>query len=589
MSSDKLKQFALKLREDLQLLAARVSHVEKIRAIARDGRDGAKGAAGESGAKGDRGETGDRGPQGLAGRDGRDGVAGPKGDSVTKVEVETGNVLSVWIGEIKTLAGRIIVQRGEKGEKGDKGDAGPQGPKGDPGKNGRDGVSVTNIELKNRDLFVWLDGVRKKAGQISFAPLGAGGGGVVTGRVQLPRNWRVINSTGDFALQNDDTITLEEGITYICGAPIETGKRFIVSKNVAVVSFNSAANSLWRYTGTGTMFTGVNVESFAIDKVNAIAPAGQLFDFSDSTPKKSLFVMNTCALTESVSGELVANKFGTFTDLLGIFIIFSSATGRVSLGINDGITLGGTTLGLFSIDKLSFLSFSPTCKMLDLGSVVVDTAFEIRDFNQIGLTAGCVGISSDLVGDSGNVGTGILATISDCEFIGPIVPLVNITTKDTRYQFTNNAPLQDSSIDVFTYSTLQVIVAVGAGNQGVFFPVDGAWSEVSSNRFTVSSDGIATYTGSRSTNLKVDSLASVAKVGGGSDEISARINVDTGSGFPAVPDVRTESSTQSPSPTSVNPKDFLTINPGDRIQLWVANLSGTNSIIVAPYAKLILN
>ena len=43
MSDEKLKRFALKLRDEVERLAAKVSHIEKVRAVARDGRDGAQG------------------------------------------------------------------------------------------------------------------------------------------------------------------------------------------------------------------------------------------------------------------------------------------------------------------------------------------------------------------------------------------------------------------------------------------------------------------------------------------------------------------------------------------------------------------
>lgn len=223
MADEKLKQFALKLRDEVQTLAARLSQVEKIRAVARDGRDGARGTPGEPGIKGDRGETGERGSQGLPGRDGRDGPAGPKGDSVTRAEVEPGNMLAVWIGEIKTLAGRIVAERGERGPAGP---TGPQGPKGEPGKDGKDGkdgARITKIELKGRELFIWLDGVKKKVGQIAFPSLGAGvsGGGGVR---QLPRdNARIgIFDYNDLATQSTPIAVLanvEKDITNDAAGP----------------------------------------------------------------------------------------------------------------------------------------------------------------------------------------------------------------------------------------------------------------------------------------------------------------------------------------------------------------------------------
>lgn len=60
---------------------------------------------------------------------------------------------------------------------------GKQGPRGPAGKPGKDGVSVTDVQLNNNELFVFLDGKKKKAGVIKisnlapFLPGNLGGGG----------------------------------------------------------------------------------------------------------------------------------------------------------------------------------------------------------------------------------------------------------------------------------------------------------------------------------------------------------------------------------------------------------------------------
>lgn len=61
------------------------------------------------------------------------------------------------------------------------GSPGEPGPPGPPGKDGKDGVSVTNVQLKNNELFVWLDGVKRAVGKIKIpaatAPFNPGNGG----------------------------------------------------------------------------------------------------------------------------------------------------------------------------------------------------------------------------------------------------------------------------------------------------------------------------------------------------------------------------------------------------------------------------
>ena len=60
----------------------------------------------------------------------------------------------------------------------------PRAKPGPPGKDGKDGVSVTDVQLKNNNLFVFLNGIRKNVGKIelpkqklAFTPGGGGGRG----------------------------------------------------------------------------------------------------------------------------------------------------------------------------------------------------------------------------------------------------------------------------------------------------------------------------------------------------------------------------------------------------------------------------
>lgn len=78
--------------------------------------------------------------------------------------------------DLETVVKRVKAQVKD----GAKGEPGPPGP---PGKDGKDGVSVTNVQLKNNELFVWLDGVKRAVGKIKipaasapFSPGNMGGG-----------------------------------------------------------------------------------------------------------------------------------------------------------------------------------------------------------------------------------------------------------------------------------------------------------------------------------------------------------------------------------------------------------------------------
>lgn len=76
------------------------------------------------------------------------------------------------------------------------GERGPPGPQGRPGKNG---VSVTDVQLNNNDLFVFLDGKKRKAGTVKVpvatAPFNPGnGGGGSTSRAATPTDTSRVGS-----------------------------------------------------------------------------------------------------------------------------------------------------------------------------------------------------------------------------------------------------------------------------------------------------------------------------------------------------------------------------------------------------------
>lgn len=300
MDDEKLKRVLVKLRDDVSGVAARLSQVEKIRAVARDGRDGAKGVQGDPGDRGQKGDPGRDGKdgQGLPGRDGRDGMPGPKGESITRVAVEPGNRLAVWIGQVKTLAGEIVAQRGEKGDKGDRGPKGDKGDKGDPGRDGKDGTTITKVELKGRELFVWLDGVRQKVGSLTLPAIGGmpdrGGGGnrhipfvAEFGTRSITQNTTPIAFTAaaDPTLSDNDDYIQIEGIFN----PLPDGASYGVVQQENSVVINRAGDytiELWATCGSSVNNTALAFK-FGVDGSIGLGRRPKLF-IRNSTEQHSL-------------------------------------------------------------------------------------------------------------------------------------------------------------------------------------------------------------------------------------------------------------------------------------------------------------
>lgn len=233
----------------------------------------------------------------------------------------------------------------------------------------------------------------------------------------------------DFPTQDATTITLEAGKIYMFTATFSTAKKFTVQDGAKLTSFNFFSPVL-TYTGTGSMFTGTDA-SFSIRECRISCPSAQVFNFTDTVGGVFYFLMYDMQILE-------ATKFGTFNNMLTVLIQGSSG-----LDIDDGISLSGANMNIFSISKLFIASTSATFEGIDFGTAIIST-IEVDDFIPAG-PAGSIGIKG--AASSGNVPTGNLATVAGCGFSSVTTPLSGIATNDIRWRFTRNAGVRDTIID----------------------------------------------------------------------------------------------------------------------------------------------
>lgn len=192
-----LKAFGL-MKKDVTALQASVAKLEKVHPIVKEGKPGRDGKDGESPSVEDivraviaqlpepekidtKAIVDDVVAKIPKPRDGRDAQQVNVSDVAAIVLAKIPTPKDGKDGrngpDLETVVKRVKaqVQDGKQGE---------QGPPGPPGKPGKDGVSVTDVQLNNNDLFVFLDGKKRKAGTIKvptptapFQPGNAGGGG----------------------------------------------------------------------------------------------------------------------------------------------------------------------------------------------------------------------------------------------------------------------------------------------------------------------------------------------------------------------------------------------------------------------------
>jgi len=166
--------------------------------------------------------------------------------------------------------------------------------------------------------------------------------------------------------------------------------------------------------------------------------------------------------------------------------------------------------------------------------------------------------------------------MTSVEFSVP-TPLSGVARDDIRWSFRSCKGILNSlriaEIDLTVTETVTIT------SSGVFVQINGTnWSEEIAESFTTTTGGEITYIGEIDRRIKVQIVASIEKVGGGSDQLEMRVGIDTGSGF-TTPS-RTRSITQNTTPTTVISQGSFTISEGDTIAAFVSNNDGTSNIDV---------
>lgn len=300
-----LKAFGL-MKEDVSALKESVAKLEKVHPIVKEGKPGRDGKDGESPSVEDivqaviaqlpepekidtKALVDDVVAQIPKPRDGRDAptvnVSDVAAIVLAKIEKPKDGKDGRNGPDLETVVKRVKaqVQDGKQGE---------PGPPGPPGKPGKDGVSVTDVQLNNNDLFVFLDGKKRKAGTIKvatptapFNPGNAGGGGSDRG----PSPTVGYTSQGTFVSGDLQAGALDtpQTITFGPGGTTDDGGAVIGADGVITINDNSFWSIKQRFRAGRTGASGVSEVFFwaeiSVDGGNNWAVIGNAVDIPLST------------------------------------------------------------------------------------------------------------------------------------------------------------------------------------------------------------------------------------------------------------------------------------------------------------------
>lgn len=367
-----------------------------------------------------------------------------------------------------------------------------------------------------------------------------------------------VNQESDFPTAVAGVITLVANTTYIISNNITTANRFVFSDNSSMVS-HSVRSPLLTYSGTATMFTGVNV-NVRVRELRVTCPLAKIFDFSDTVggTKVVSFETMSCVACATV---------GDIDDLFAF--IFESFT-CVDI-TTDGLVFTGANFSALEVKSATMFSLAAGFIGIDLGTAVSDS-IEI-DQNSFSAPSGGIGISG--AASSANLSAGGFGDIVDNRFMGGMTAeLSGITSDDLKWAFLGNQGIPDTRPDSLSSNTAGTSVVISSAGVGV--KIGGTWVNESSSHFTPDLSGKVTYNGVRDFHAPITATVSTDPASGSNKDFTICVAIN-GSIVPASGVDARASAADRIAVTVIWQHVF---QPGDFVELFLTNDTDTTNFDV---------
>jgi len=375
--------------------------------------------------------------------------------------------------------------------------------------------------------------------------------GIVTGSATI------VSSKSDFPAPISGVITLVAGVTYRIAGAISIGTDRIVTNGANLVGLSLFTDSI-TYTGTSTMLTITSV-NFDCRNLTLNATNGTLVSATGGATHRVLF--NSVLSSSSTFGTI--NSIG----------VFEYAQGNIAVTTN-GMLFAGTPTALI-LTATGFNGLLTTGTYVDFGTAVFAVggdAVTVRANPPSGVT-----FMSGLAAGA-NFGVGFRMSGGFFGATGTGIVLAGIDVNDVNVTFTGNIGLQDSDHRAMVYvaqgDEAETAITGGDGDLGNPTPVLGTFTEVISQRWTTSSEGILTYHNGATTEvyrftatLTIEPAAGtnnvyhfyIAKNGVVEVHTAAHIQVDTN------------------DPEQITIQGDISATDGDQFQIYAEDQTGTQA------------
>lgn len=367
----------------------------------------------------------------------------------------------------------------------------------------------------------------------------------------------IISVESDFPTAVAGVITLAADTQYLLVQDITTASRFVMQE-VTTIAGTESLNITFAYTGTGDMFTGVNVAN-RISHLTIDCPNGRILNWSTNIFK--IFRMNDITI-KACDKIALMNSTGGF----GVCRFTTVSPAEVT---TDGIELTGdwnTFLHEISAATISGGAY------FNLGTATFD-AFVV-DFPLASLASGTFLI--DGATGSANINAGGIGLVTRALTSGAGTPLNGVTVDDALWNFDNNDDIANTRPDGLL-SMQGNAVNTDIITQGVPVLIAGTWVVESTSQFTGTTAGRLTYNGGKDAKLPITTSLTIAPISGGTVTVSASIAIN---GSVIANSIRTGSASPG-SAASITIPWQENLSTGDDVEVFVANEGSDVDLLVS--------
>ncbi len=367
----------------------------------------------------------------------------------------------------------------------------------------------------------------------------------------------IIAVESDFPAPSAGVITLVADTQYLLVQDITTSNRFVMQE-LTTVTGTESLNITFAYTGTGDMFTGVNVAN-RISHLTIDCPNGRILNWSTNVSR--LFRMNDITI-KSCDKIAIMNSVG------GVAICRFTNVSPAEV-TTDGIELTGdwnTFLHEVSAATINGGAY------FNLGTATFD-AF-IVDLPLVNLAGGTNLISG--ASGSANINTGGIGLVTRALTSGAGVPLSGVSVDDALWHFQNNDDIADTRADgllSMQSNAVNTVISV----QGTPVLVAGTWVIESTSQMTGTTAGKLTYNGGKEARLPITASVTIEPVSGGTITVSACIAIN-GS---VIVNSKREASASPGGAASITVPWQENFSTTDTVEIFVANESSTVDLLVS--------